>query len=406
MAYIAPGILDPSGEFDRLQAASRGGSPGGFLNRLFPVSDYGGLLDPRAIQRQGLLALGTNLLQAGGRSPNQRGTLANIGSALQSVNIPDMVQTAMRMRAAQEQFTTQRDARAALDRIAKKYPPAEGETPDATYARVAKIVGELVGVPGTEDLIGKYSNVLAQLRPQREVRDRYVFKTIPEGNGRWGQYRVNVDDPTEQIRIGDAQPPATAEGQNLLREKAAAGARTAIESIDDAEKLLVGDPTADVLPLGAALARGAKAGGGVLGTLAGAAEPLAQRSMTPNQQQFQADMQRMVHSMVGLLPGSRQSIVLFNSLVNAYTPQPGEAAQVRTAKRNARQRAREWLRAVQQGKKVALLPELAEHGITEADLELPSGADEARPESPAAPATPPSPGAAPAGYNPKFWRQP
>lgn len=179
----------------------------------------------------------------------------------------------------------------------------------------------------------------------------------------------------------------------VLEQKATAGAGTALESIDDAERLLAANPEADVLPLGAALARGAKTSGGLMGTLGGIAEPLAQRSMTPDQQQFQADMQRMVHSMVGLLPGSRQSIVLFNSLVNAYTPLPNESAQTRTAKRAARQRARAWLAAIAAGKPVPVPPELAAAGITDADI------------TPSPTTTSPAPAPSPRtpGYNPRFW---
>lgn len=197
---------------------------------------------------------------------------------------------------------------------------------------------------------------------------------------------------------GRVHPKPTTTG-GVLEQKAQAGASTAVESIDDAEQLLQRNQEADVLPLGAALARGAKASGGILGALGGAAEPLAQKSMTPDQQQFQADMQRMVHSMVGLLPGSRQSIVLFNSLVNAYTPQPGESAQTRSAKRAARQRARAWLAAVAQGRQVPVPPELAAAGITEADLVgVGTPPDEDTP-------APPAPSSGPR-YSPRFRRRP
>jgi hypothetical protein len=181
-------------------------------------------------------------------------------------------------------------------------------------------------------------------------------------------------------RVHPKPKPDTTGG--FLEQKAQAGAGTAVESIDEAEALLRRNANADRLPLGAALARGAKTGGGLTGVLGGLAEPLAQRSMTPDQQEFQAAMQRMVHSMVGLLPGSRQSQVLFNSLVNAYTPQPGESAQARSAKRAARARAREWLAAVAGGHRVPVPPELAAQGITAEDL-LPS-------EDETAPLTPPS----------------
>jgi len=189
VAYIDPHVLDPNGDLDRLRNAALGSSAQhGLLGRLFPVSDYGGLLDPRAIQRQGLLALGTNLLQAGGRSPNQRGTLANIGSALSQVNIPDMIQTAMRMRKAQEEFTQEREAQSALNRIAQKYPPVDGETPEGTYNRLAKVVGELALTPGSANLVGKLSNVLAQLKPSGGgVEDQRQFTRANQMYGRFLQ---------------------------------------------------------------------------------------------------------------------------------------------------------------------------------------------------------------------------
>jgi hypothetical protein len=218
---------------------------------------------------------------------------------------------------------------------------------------------------------------------------------------------ITDDEGNVYLARGTQGAPVTgARGKaagGVTREKAVAGANTAVESIDDAEALLAQNPEADVLPMGAALARGAKTSGGVVGLVGGVAEPLAQRSMTPPQQQFQADMQRMVHSMVGLLPGSRQSIVLFNSLVNAYTPAPGESPAARTAKRQARLRARHWLDAVRRGESIPIPPELQAAGITEADL--PTGGAPATP-APRAPTAPtdsgPPPPAGPS-FNAKFW---
>lgn len=72
--------------------------------RLFPTAAYTGLLDPEAqqgLQRQGLLQLGTSLLQAGGPQAVQGGTLANLGGALQQsqVNFPQMAQQALQLQA-------------------------------------------------------------------------------------------------------------------------------------------------------------------------------------------------------------------------------------------------------------------------------------------------------------------
>jgi len=129
--------------------------------RLFPSL---GMLDPQAGQavgRQGLLQLGTNLLQAGGASAQQGGTLANIGRAIGGVDINDLTQQAMRLQAYQQQQRTQ----AQVAGVAQK---AQGIADP--YQRVAQMVSELAGQPGTEDLVGKLSNVLAQLKPERPDR--------------------------------------------------------------------------------------------------------------------------------------------------------------------------------------------------------------------------------------------
>jgi len=394
--------------------------------RLFPATQG---LDPSVSQgvgRQGLLNIGTNLLQAGGPQAQQQGTLANIGAAIGGVDIQGLTQQALKMQAYRQQQMAQHQAA----EVVMRHPAKPGETPEDRFGRFSDILSELAGIPGTEHLIGPLSNVMQSLKPDRAqfqlrasidpTTKQPILTRVNMGTGASdvvfdaGGKPVRPVDPTQYITddqgnvylargtqgSGVQGVRGKTAGAGLTQEKAAAGARTAIQAIDDAESLYSQGPEVDVLPLGAALARGAKTGGGLVGAIAGAAEPLAQQSMTPGQQQFQADMQRMVHSMVGLLPGSRQSVTLFNSLVNAYTPQPSEAPQARAAKRAARQRAKVWLAAVSQGQKVPILPELAEHGITDSDVTVEGAAPVASPAQPPAPVTP----AAPA-YNPKFWRR-
>jgi len=363
------------------------------LNRLFPTAAYTGLLDPeqqQGLQRQGLLNVGLNLLQAGGPQTLQRGTLANIGASIQGVNFPQMAEQALALKAYQQD----QQERQALTLVAGRHPAKPGENPEQTYDRIAAMVADLAALPGSEGLIGKLSQALAALRPRTERNDWMVQAGVG-ADGKPELYRINR--LTGEIRTTGLGKPPTGTGQGgLTQQKASAGARTAIESIDHAESLYAHNANADVLPLGAALARGAKTSGGIMGVIAGAAEPLAQKSMTPSQQQFQADMQRMVHSMVGLLPGSRQSITLFNSLVNAYTPQPGEAPETRQAKRAARQRAKVWLKAVESGQQVELLPELSAAGVSPEEVSAGGGSATATPGS----VTPTTP-----AYNPRWWRR-
>lgn len=177
-------------------------------SRLFPTL---ALMDPQegqAVGRQGLLQLGTNLLQSGGASPQQAGTLANIGASIAGVDVNALTKQAFTLQAYREQ----QRANKRIAEVAGANAPQDGESPDQTYERIARMVGQLAGTPGTEDLIGKLSNVLAQLRPQREYRSRYVFKNLNEGGGKWGYYRINQDDPEDRVRLSDGSPPSGTPG--------------------------------------------------------------------------------------------------------------------------------------------------------------------------------------------------
>lgn len=143
------------------------------LANLLVPNQYAGILDPetsRQIGRRGLLDFGLNLLQAGGRSPLQRGTLANIGASLQNLDIPGAVQSAIRMRAVVDELNQRSSARDALKEIAKRHPMLPGASREDKYNQLVDMVTEASGVPGLEDWVGKMSNVLAQTRPQKQGR--------------------------------------------------------------------------------------------------------------------------------------------------------------------------------------------------------------------------------------------
>jgi hypothetical protein len=109
--------------------------------------------------------------------------LANIGASIGGVNFPEMAEQALAIRAAREQQTVQ-----------KKVGEIAAKTKNISdpYERVAAMVSELAGEPGTEDLIGKLSNVLAQLKPAREGRPQLRFG-VPPGSP--------VGTPAQLMRI-------------------------------------------------------------------------------------------------------------------------------------------------------------------------------------------------------------
>jgi hypothetical protein len=228
--------------------------------RLFPATQ---MLDPQASQsagRQGLLQIGTNLLQAGGPSAQQQGTLANIGRSIGGVDVNDLTQQALKLQA----YRQQQDAQRRASEVVQRHPPKAGETPEDRFGRFSDILTELATIPGTEHLIGPLSNVMNALKPDRPLRSRYVFKVFPEGPGKWGQYRVNTDDPEDQIRIGDAQPPLGASNQRADKLKASALlalAENALPTLEQAKppnalEAILGSPIGQRLGGQAALSEG------------------------------------------------------------------------------------------------------------------------------------------------------
>lgn len=183
---------------------------------LFPPQPSAGILTPddRAIlKRNAILQVAASLLQAGGRSPNQRGTLANVGAALAGLDLPGAMQSALRMRAVTDELQQRASARAALQDIVARHPAMPGEDRDQKFNRLTDIVIEAAGVPGLEDWIGKTSNVLAQLRPPRE---RSVLRTAmvdEQGNVvlQGGTPAIVPFDPDTGEQLGPARagaPPA------------------------------------------------------------------------------------------------------------------------------------------------------------------------------------------------------
>lgn len=185
---------------------------------LFPRQPSAGILTPddqAMIKRNTLLQIAAGLLQAGGRSPNQRGTLANIGSALAGIDLPGATMSAMRMRAITDRLNQEGEARHAFEEIARRYPPMPGETREERFNRLSNIVGELALVPGAADLIGKLSNVLAQLKPEGEATDWSSPTPAVGPDGKTTSY-YQVNRRTGETRQLNIRPPA-ARGRPQLR---------------------------------------------------------------------------------------------------------------------------------------------------------------------------------------------
>ena len=352
--------------------------------RLFPEDQYAGLLDNgTGLQREALTRLGLGLLSQSG--PHPQGTGPNLGQAIagayQGVNFPEMAQQAVQL----QQYRKQTQA---LTSAAANHPAKPGETPDETYARIAGMVSDLAGQPGTEDLIGKLSNVLAQLRPRAEQRTRYAFKTIHENGQDW-IYRINTDDPTDRMKIGLASPrpePGAAAAVGTTAQETRAAAQNALASLNDADAALGENNANDIMPTAASVARGVESIPGVGGMLRGAMEPIAQHAMTPGQQKYQQAMDQFLHNYASLLPKGGRSIAILQNLRQSFTPGPGQtSAEVRQAFANARAHLRHSLEALARGESPDYLP----------GVNAPIGAPS--PATTTAPATPVP------GYDPQFW---
>jgi len=172
------------------------------LGRLFPTAQYAGLLDPeqqQGLQRQGLLNVGLNLLQAGGRSAHQQGTLANIGAAIQGVNFPEMAQQALALQTLRQQKQETQQVTDLQQQSAKIDDPAE---------RIRALLADVATLPGGRELIGPLSNALAQLNQPRtrwsilpvQGTDAQGNPVILERNAATGETRVAKDPEGKPIR--------------------------------------------------------------------------------------------------------------------------------------------------------------------------------------------------------------
>lgn len=144
------------------------------MGKLFPTS---ALLDPESaqmVQRQGLRQFGANLMQAGGASPQQRGTLANIGASLGGVDVNELTKNALALQAYQRERATNQAIGAAIAR----HPPQSGEVQADVYKRLTALAGDLAAIPGAEGVLAKLAPVLQAVKPDREGEPQRVTGVV------------------------------------------------------------------------------------------------------------------------------------------------------------------------------------------------------------------------------------
>jgi hypothetical protein len=315
--------------------------------RLFPTDQYGGLLDPETqagLSRQGLLSLGMGLLRGSGVSGNQ-GTLANIGSAYQGVNFPEMAQQALQIQQYRQQVADQQK----IAGVAANHPAKPGETPDETYARIAGMVSDLAGQPGTEDLIGKLSNVLAQLRPRAAARQRLIPRIVKDEHGvpHIGFYDpetgAHISTSQEQAYVPPVSPNVTL-GAVQEREKASAAlaaqdANTIINRLEDADPNIaarVAQKAAAHRSLLAALAR--RVAGISDEEASYQIESQIEQSMTPQELEYYTAAKQYLGGILPGLSGKTVTAREFMMQAPAFFSMGGASPSVSANRRAARER--------------------------------------------------------------------
>lgn len=205
--------------------------------RLFPTGAYQGLLDPQAqqgLQHQGLLALGTNLMQAGGAAPYQRGTLANIGASLQGVNFPGMAQQALQL----QNYRSQQQDQQLIAAAGARHPAQPGENRSQAYDRITAILSDIISIPGGDAIAAKFAPVLAALKPNA-VREPMRVEGINTklGTPFVGREGTLLIDPDSLQQVGflpKAQAKATpATNQQVQHAEFGAAALAAWRPVED-----------------------------------------------------------------------------------------------------------------------------------------------------------------------------
>lgn len=175
------------------------------LGRLFPTAQYTGLLDPQAqqgIQQQGLRQLSANLLVAGGASPMQHGTLANIGAALGGVDVDALANRALQLKA----YRDQQQQEQAIAQVSARHPIKPGASRLDQYNRFADIAAEIATIPGGAAIAEKMAPLISAMKPtDRSAREPMRVADVRDnalGSPTHGMTGTVLLDPDTYQRVG------------------------------------------------------------------------------------------------------------------------------------------------------------------------------------------------------------
>lgn len=269
------------------------------LGRLFPTAQYTGLLDPEqqhGLQRQGLLNVGLNLLQAGGPQAMQRGTLANIGSSIQGVNFPELAQHAIQVDAYRRQLGQQQ---AVSDAVAR-HPAKAGEDRQGAYDRLSAIAVEVAGI--SPELAAKFAPILDALKTNRTTERREPLR-IEGTNTKLGTPFVGREgtlliDPDTHEQIGFYPKGQTPKEPTPVERVAGSQLDSATQSVATMEDIAQRNPAAAK----AAVAAVRAGGWGKLGTIFSEARGYAS---DPDAQNFYTEFNNALLSFSPIYGGTR-----------------------------------------------------------------------------------------------------
>lgn len=313
--------------------------------RLFPTGAYQGLLDPQAqqgLQRQGLMNLSTNLLQAGGAAPYQRGTLANIGASLQGVNFPEMAQQALQL----QNYRSQQQDQQLIAAAGARHPAQPGENRSQAYDRITAILSDIISIPGGDAIAAKLAPVLAALKPDKlsepqQIRDIVDTRLGSPTIGQSGTFLIPFPGAPRETwsfikgepKVGAAAKPNAA---LLTGNESRAAATRLLTAEADGQGIEQASPGAAQPSTWAAFLGGLTAK--VAGEHAGTGVTQALRGSVTNQ--YQAAAGRWVDAYMQLLPKSRQgSTALRQQIQRTYWGQEGDDPGNVQAKAQARKAA-------------------------------------------------------------------
>lgn len=332
-------------------AAVVASAPAGMDSILRPRQPSAGILTPEdqaSIKRNALLHIAAGLLQAGGRSPNQRGTLANIGSVLEGIDLPGATMSALRMRAAVDKLNQESNARTALQDITARHPAMPGEDREQKFSRLTDIVTEAAAVPGLEDWIGKMSNVLAQLRPPKQgrlipsveivngvptrlFRDPETGEVVKEGGEVQGLTEYQIQQLQLQRNAADradtSELKAASIGANM------ASSHLAMKAIEDTDPQAVEEV--------AAVVRGGRVAGAVpvVGPLLDEAIRAGKApALSPAARQLLANLNSFVAAAVPLRGGQALTFIEVKLFMDEFVRDPGDDSQTAAVKLESRLR--------------------------------------------------------------------